>query len=509
MVEDGPPSASPDFFVIPLSEQTTLSVLDNDAAVFGNLTVSSASASTHGLVAPCANASCILYTPRYRFSGYDTVAYTATDARGRSVSSIATLRIRTSPPGFSAIPADLTSPQETAVSPFAGAAVTYDDQAWNLTLTVTFRAGEHAPAAARWRADTLSLLPRGSTVDPGSLQALALLARAQVEVVDGAAVRATLQGNLSEVSALLQDVTVRPPEGYAGVAQVALQVCSQWTECSVRSSPAPDLVWVHPCTCMPMFLGCAPALPCILYHDGTLTLACALPVFVPATGRQPAGSSLVAVLRLCNFRVFRAPTKNRVSRRVWFSHSLPNGQLCTCPDCAPSVWKQKCSEWLQVETVGLWIDPVPGSDYLPTLQAPALPTYSFLLPPAGNCSDDAVAMHRLSGFGTIDGVPAVPDGAQVTQADRDACAACMSGTTETVAMVMSVHLDFPPTAAQVCCGCCAPLPHDGWEISLPALPILLCLFVQIACSDLHGTCRGRTASFLYFQTTCTVLSDDC
>lgn len=241
VVEDGPPSAAPDFFVVALSSQTTLDVLRNDAAAFGNLSISSSSASSHGLVTACANASCLLYTPRYRFSGYDTVAYTATDDRGRAASATATIRIRTSPPGFSALPGHVTALQATAATPFAGAAVTYDDAAWNLTVAVTFRAGEHAPPAAGWRAETLSLLSEGSGVAPGSLQALAVLARMQVEVVDGASVRAQLQGNLSEVSALLGEVTVRPPEAYAGVAQVSLQVCSQWTECSVCSLHCPRL----------------------------------------------------------------------------------------------------------------------------------------------------------------------------------------------------------------------------------------------------------------------------
>lgn len=235
-----------------LTAQTTLDILGNDAAAFGNLSISSSSASSHGLVTACANASCLLYTPRYRFSGYDTVTYTATDDRGRTASATVTIRIRTSPPGFSALPAHVTTLQTAATTPFSGAVVTYDDAAWNLTVAITFRAAEHAPAAASWSAETLSLVSEGSGVAPGSLQALALLARMQVEVVDGAAVRAQLQGNLSEVSGLLREATVRPPEAYSGVAQVTLQICSQWTECSVRVLDRPGLRRFHP-SCLNRF----------------------------------------------------------------------------------------------------------------------------------------------------------------------------------------------------------------------------------------------------------------
>lgn len=255
VVQDGPPTAGADFFVVSPADQTRLDVLANDAAVFGALTISSSTASTHGFVAPCANSSCLLYTPRYRFSGYDTVTYTAADGRGRSATSSATLRIATSPPGLNSLPAHVQTTQAAATTPFSGAAVTYDDQSWNLTLTITFRTDAHAAAAGAWRADTLSLLPQGSPVSPGSLQALELLARMQVEVVDAAAVRARLQGNLSVASGLLQDLTVRPPEGFGGAALVSLQICSQWTECSVRLliPDAPSVRPMHaPLACLPM-----------------------------------------------------------------------------------------------------------------------------------------------------------------------------------------------------------------------------------------------------------------
>lgn len=93
------------------------------------------------------------------------------------------------------------------------------------------------------------------------------------------------------------------------------------------------------------------------------------------------------------------------------------------------------------------------SDYVPTLAAPATPSYSFLLPPAADCRDTALASHRASGYGTLDGVPAVPSAIPITQADRDACAACAREDVETVAAVISVDLDFPSAAAQVCLLC--------------------------------------------------------
>lgn len=251
MVQDGPPTAAADFYVVAPSQQTRLDVLSNDAAVFGNLTIASSTASSHGLVTACANASCILYTPRYRFSGYDTISYTATDARDRSAASTATLRIATTPPGFSSLPPNAQTTQGAALTPFAGAAVTYDDQAWNLTLAIVYRTDAHAAAAGSWQADTLSLLPQGSGIAPGSLQALALLARMQVQVVGEAAVRAQLQGNLSEVSRLLSDVTIRPPAAYAGAALVSLQVCSQWTECTVSSLLLSSADTLHACSAAP------------------------------------------------------------------------------------------------------------------------------------------------------------------------------------------------------------------------------------------------------------------
>lgn len=89
------------------------------------------------------------------------------------------------------------------------------------------------------------------------------------------------------------------------------------------------------------------------------------------------------------------------------------------------------------------------SDYVPALAAPVFPSYSFLLPPAADCADSALASHRASGYGTLDGVPAQSSNIQVTQADRDACATCVREDVETVVAVISVDLDFASESAQV------------------------------------------------------------
>lgn len=113
------------------------------------------------------------------------------------------------------------------------------------------------------------------------------------------------------------------------------------------------------------------------------------------------------------------------------------------------------------------------SDYVPTLAAPATPSYSFLLPPAADCRDTALASHRASGYGTLDGVPAVPSAIPITQADRDACAACAREDVETVAAVISVDLDFPSAAAQVCLLCAVSSDASFRSARMFPLPVLV------------------------------------
>jgi Bacterial Ig domain len=92
VADDGPPDAAPDTFAVPLASKSLLPVLANDSAAYGALTLTSATASGHGLTGLCANASCVEYTPQTRFSGWDRFSYTAEDARGRLTGAEARVR---------------------------------------------------------------------------------------------------------------------------------------------------------------------------------------------------------------------------------------------------------------------------------------------------------------------------------------------------------------------------------------------------------------------------------
>ena len=87
ILSDYPPMASNDVVAVSEGALNRLAVLSNDSVAFGSLTVSTVSASVMGIVGVCGDGSCVEYTPKIRFQGFDTVRYTVTDGRGRSASA--------------------------------------------------------------------------------------------------------------------------------------------------------------------------------------------------------------------------------------------------------------------------------------------------------------------------------------------------------------------------------------------------------------------------------------
>jgi hypothetical protein len=85
VVDDVPPSSAPDVFVVPYNSQSRLPVLANDTAAYVSLALTQTTSPCHGLIAMDTNASSILYTPRYRFNGFDRLLYSAKDLKGRDV----------------------------------------------------------------------------------------------------------------------------------------------------------------------------------------------------------------------------------------------------------------------------------------------------------------------------------------------------------------------------------------------------------------------------------------
>ena len=225
---DAPPVAADDTFVVPLGAQTALRVLDNDTAALLDLVVTSATTPPHGAVALCPDGTCIHYTPQIRFSGWDTLSYTAADRRGRVAAAVARVRLSTTPPRWVALPthADLT---EGAVTlPLAAAGAAYDDATWRLTAAVTLELEPHAGGADGWPAGVLAL--------GGDAGASVAGADGVTLVATGAhAVTATFGGVLADLVAMAARLAVTPPPRYSGAGVLTLDLCSEWGECSVRS----------------------------------------------------------------------------------------------------------------------------------------------------------------------------------------------------------------------------------------------------------------------------------
>lgn len=228
---DGPPVATNDSFVVPLNAQTKLSVLDNDSAAYGSLTVVSTTSSTHGTAVVCPDGSCVAYTPSLRFMGYDELTYTARDLRGRTVTARALVRIATTPPRLLGAARHGDLQQGLSQAPFAGATLTYDDAVWRLTANVSLELDTHAGASAEWPAGALAL-------GGGNGTSVAALSQLLVAPRGEHAVGAVLEGSKGEMAVHLESLTVAAPPHYSGVGIARLRLCSEWDECSVRALPA-------------------------------------------------------------------------------------------------------------------------------------------------------------------------------------------------------------------------------------------------------------------------------
>jgi hypothetical protein len=190
------------------------------------------------VVALCPDRSCIQYTPRSRFSGYESLSYTAQDARGRNVTSSVRLRLATAAPVLQSLPHVLDSPQATRLKPLAAATVAYDDAEWQLTMTLQLTLAQHAQNAVDWPANIFSIAA-DPDVPYGSLQALQRLSELRVRPVDTHSVQATLSGNLSALSARAADLVLTPPPHFSGPGLLELRTCSQWDECTVGCALTP------------------------------------------------------------------------------------------------------------------------------------------------------------------------------------------------------------------------------------------------------------------------------
>ena len=235
MADDGPPVARADTFAVPLDSATQLTVLSNDTAAYGSLVVTSATASDEGVTNVCADASCVSYTPKRRFSGWDAFTYTAEDARGRLASATARVRVATTPPRLLGLPQRADVSEGAPLRPFSGADVAYDDAVWTLVATVTLELDTHSGNATRWPAGTLSLLSADDGMTGGSAGSVGAQASLAVAATGAHAVRTTFRGNTAQLATQAARFAVTPPPRYGGAGVVRLQVCSEWGECTVSS----------------------------------------------------------------------------------------------------------------------------------------------------------------------------------------------------------------------------------------------------------------------------------
>ena len=245
VADDVDPEAINDIFEVPLGQQSTLNVLRNDTAAYGSLAVAAVTTSTHGTTVKCVDNSCVQYTPSRRFSGFDMFGYTAEDARGRRATAEARVRISTTAPRVLGLAAHATVAAGAPVLPFSSANIAYDDNVWQLTLNVTLQLNTHAVNATRWPASTLSI-SGGAADQIGSVDSQAAL---NVRAVAPFAVSAQMSGNISTLAAGAAQLAVVPPTGYSGVGLVLLEVCSQWSECTVRAC----VIALY--GCMPLSIG--------------------------------------------------------------------------------------------------------------------------------------------------------------------------------------------------------------------------------------------------------------
>jgi Bacterial Ig domain len=234
VVVDAPPQAHRDLLSVPMGEHSMLHVLDNDDVAHGALALAAVVPSPNALASLCANASCILYTPRFRFSGHDEVTYTAVDGRGRATAARALVRLSTAAPALQNLPHVLNLRQGAPAQPLASLRVAYDDLTWRLDALVRVRLPVSALPAAQWPPAVLHLPP-----------ALApTLSLAASDAAAGAPhVEARLSGNVTTLAATLPQLLLALPPSHCGAALLELGICSEWGECSVRHA-APGVVAV-------------------------------------------------------------------------------------------------------------------------------------------------------------------------------------------------------------------------------------------------------------------------
>jgi hypothetical protein len=236
VVDDVPPSSAPDVFVVPYNSQSRLSVLANDTAAYGSLALTQTTSPRHGLIAMDTNASSILYTPRYRFNGFDRLLYSAKDLKGRDVTDSVLVRLATSPPTFTvtAMP-HIDSIQKSSFLAFENLRVTYEDLFWNLDLRVSLRFDDFVIPSDQWAA-TVYAVAGVDWQELGSLAAFDLLRKLGISQKNATALVSRVSGNITTIAELLTNIEVRPPESYSGVGVLEVELCSEWGECSVRPS---------------------------------------------------------------------------------------------------------------------------------------------------------------------------------------------------------------------------------------------------------------------------------
>jgi hypothetical protein len=222
---DAPPVANLDTFIAPLDSQAMLPVLDNDTAAFGSLVLTAATSSNFGVVVICPDKTCLQYTPKLRFSGWDSLTYTAQDGRGRNAAASAMVRIETSAPRLLGLSQSLSLTEGSVYLPFVALQVSYDDVHWELRADVTLELDVYSGDAAAWPAGTLSL--GGGSV--GGLSEISVVATGDHTI------GTVLAGNVSAVTTLVQRLAVATLPRYSGVGVLRLDVCSEWGECVVRS----------------------------------------------------------------------------------------------------------------------------------------------------------------------------------------------------------------------------------------------------------------------------------
>jgi Bacterial Ig domain len=232
VTSDSPPAARPDVYVVPLEGQSSLHVLSNDSVAFGSLSVIGVTDSTNSVCSPCVNASCIVYTPRFRFAGFDQITYTAVDARGRVTNTTVSVRIVTTPPRLTTVPAKLNNAQNSRVQPFISSQLSYEDPAWRLSAAVTLRLSSFAPPASSWPNNAISLLSSAAETVSSAQAADA----SSLSLVNASSIEATMSGNVSALQAQLSRLTVLAPQTYSGPSLLSLAVCSEWQECQVRAA---------------------------------------------------------------------------------------------------------------------------------------------------------------------------------------------------------------------------------------------------------------------------------